>query len=298
MQEDRERIRTFLLYLQGMRRYSPATVRSYRCDLEQFSEYLFRQYELDDPLEADHRLVRSWMVDLVEKGLGNRSVNRKLATLRAFYRYFRKTGELHHDPLSRVVSPGNHHPLPVFVGQDEMRLLFEELEKGSGFSAVRDRCLIDLLYQSGVRVGELTTLTHDSLDRSGKLLRVSGKRNKERRIPVTPDLFANLDTYIAEKEAAGFPTAGPLLVTDKGKAIYPKFVYRKVNHYLGRVTKVSKRSPHVLRHSFATHMLENGADLNTIKELLGHSDLSATQVYTHNSIEQLKAVHGRALPRA
>ena len=288
----------FIAHLQYEKRYSPHTVLAYKTDLEQFGIFLKEQLEVEDIALADHNCVRAWLVPLMEHARSTRSVNRKVSTLKSFYKFLRRIQEIEADPMLKVVPPKNGQRLPVFVEEAKMIRLTEELENATGFEGVRDRCIIELFYQTGMRLAELIGLKDHDLDKSGPSLKVLGKRNKERVIPISTELSDLLNKYIAIRdEHFDSFLCESLIVDDKGKRPDPKFVYRKVYHYLGLVTTAEKKSPHVLRHTFATHMLNNGADLNSIKEILGHSDLSSTQVYTHNTIEQLKNVHEKAHPK-
>ena len=288
----------FIAHLQYEKRYSPHTVLAYKTDLEQFSTFLKDQLEVEDISQADHNCVRAWLVQLMEHARSTRSVNRKVSTLKSFYKFLRRIQEIEVDPMLKVVPPKNGQRLPVFVEESKMLRLTEELQSAKGFEGMRDRCIIELFYQTGMRLTELIGLKDKDLDTSGPSLKVLGKRNKERIIPISNELSELLDRYISMRnEQFGSSSGEGLIVNDKGTRPDPKFVYRKVYHYLGLVTTAEKKSPHVLRHTFATHMLNNGADLNSIKEILGHSDLSSTQVYTHNTIEQLKNVHKKAHPK-
>ena len=288
----------FIAHLQYEKRYSPHTVLAYKTDLEQFSQFLKVQLEVEDIAQADHNCVRAWLVQLMEHARSTRSVNRKVSTLKSFYKFLRRIQEIEVDPMLKVVPPKNGQRLPLFIKESKMTQLFEELEKAKGFEGLRDRCIIELFYQTGMRLSELIGLKDLDIDSYNLSLKVLGKRNKERIIPISDEMKDLLQGYIACRDAhfSGQLPEG-LILNDKGTTPNPKFIYRKVYHYLGLVTTAEKKSPHVLRHTFATHMLNNGADLNTIKEILGHTDLSSTQVYTHNTIEQLKNVHQKAHPK-
>ncbi len=272
------------------------TVISYSRDLDQFEIYLGEVYELNDLLEAGHQMVRSWIVKLMEVGITARTINRKLSTLKSFYKYSLRQGEITKNPMNKVVAPKTAKKLPEFVEQDKMQLLFRDDVFSDDFASLRDRLMLELLYATGIRLSELVGLKES--DVSANAIKVLGKRNKERIIPVGNFLMELIQNYLNKKKEISLEQNEYLLVTDRGDKLYDKFVYRKVNYYLGVITTANKKSPHVLRHTFATHMLNNGADLNAIKELLGHANLSATQVYTHNTIEKLKNVHSQAHPRA
>ena len=286
----------FLDYIRFEKRYSVHTVISYSRDLDQFEIYLGEVYELNDLLEAGHQMVRSWIVKLMEVGITARTINRKLSTLKSFYKYSLRQGEITKNPMNKVVAPKTAKKLPEFVEQDKMQLLFRDDVFSDDFASLRDRLMLELLYATGIRLSELVMLKES--DVSANSIKVLGKRNKERIIPVGNFLMELIQNYLNKKKEISLEQNEHLLVTDRGDKLYDKFVYRKVNYYLGVITTANKKSPHVLRHTFATHMLNNGADLNAIKELLGHANLSATQVYTHNTIEKLKNVHSQAHPRA
>ena len=290
----------FLDYIAYEKRYSQHTLLAYRSDLDQFGNYILQQYQLSDIDNADHQVIRSWIVSLIEQGDSARTVNRKITTLKSYYKFLIKEGILRENPMSRVISPKTSKRLPVFVEQSNMIQLFEEVDFGEGFSAVRDRVIMEMFYATGMRLSELINLRQSDLDPFRKAVKVTGKRNKQRIIPLTDKLVNLLQNYMAVK-AETYPGEGQdsyLFITDKGEQLYPQFVYRIVHHYLDKVTTIQKRSPHVIRHTFATHMLNNGADLNVIKEILGHANLAATQVYTHNTIEKLKSIYKQAHPRA
>lgn len=253
-------------------------------------------YEVFDLMAASHQMVRSWVVCLMESGNTSRTVNRKLSSLKSFYKYLVRQGKIEVNPMTKIVSPKMSKRLPEFIEKSKMELLFIEGAYEDDFSSCRDRLIIELLYGTGIRLSELIGLKH--ADTSEDSIKVTGKRNKERVIPVSYSITELINKYKGFKGGLEVPNEEYLLVTDSGNKLYEKFVYRKVNRYLGNVTTARKKSPHVLRHTFATHMLNNGADLNAIKELLGHANLSATQVYTHNTIEKLKSVYTQAHPRA
>jgi integrase/recombinase XerC len=289
-------IEAFLKYLKSEKRYSFHTLLSYENDLIQFRDFLQTEFNEPDSLKAETTMIRSWVVHLLEDGMSPRSVNRKLSSLKSFYRFQKREGSIKTLPTAGVINPKTEKRLPEFVRETEMDKLFEEVDYPEGFPGLRDRLLLELFYACGIRLSELINLTEANVELESGTIKVLGKRNKERLIPLHKNLFPLLRVYLKlKKELYDRPE---LLLSDKGEKLYPKFVYRKVNHYLGQVTTLQKKSPHILRHTFATHMLNQGADLNTIKELLGHANLSATEVYTHNSIEKLKKVYNQAHPRA
>ncbi len=289
----------FFQYLQYEKRFSPHTLTAYRKDLCQFFDFIETTYQLGEASEIKHTHIRSWMVDLMEKGNVARSINRKLSCLKTYFKFLRKNGEITANPMAKVIAPKTGKRLPVFVNEKNMSLLFEEVDFGEGFPATRDRLILEMLYCTGMRRSELAGLKKEDVDLNSFQIKVLGKRQKERLIPVARHLCSLVEKYLMEREAA-FPGKdfSNLFLTDKGKPIQVSNVYNIVKRYLSLVTTVEQRSPHVLRHTFATHLSNKGADLNAIKELLGHSSLAATQVYTHNTIEKLKKVYQQAHPKA
>jgi integrase/recombinase XerC len=290
----------FLDYIAYEKRYSLHTINAYRSDLDQFFNFLDHQYNFSDIYKVDHQVIRSWLVSLIEEGNTPRTVNRKITTLKSYFKYLIKEGLVNENPMSRVIAPKTSQRLPVFVEQESMNTLFDKVNFGEGYPAVRDRLILELFYATGMRLSELINLKDTDLDLFKNTLKVTGKRNKQRIIPFMNNMVSMLGNYLEIKKAA-FPGEGQepyLFLTNKGEKLYPKMVYRMVHQYLDQVTTISKRSPHVIRHTFATHMLNNGADLNAIKEILGHANLAATQVYTHNTIEKLKSIYKQAHPRA
>lgn len=288
----------FLQHIRLIRQYSPHTVRAYAHDLEQFFSFC-ETMQVTEETDITASLVRSWVVSLMESGNTSRSVNRKISSVKAYGRYLHREGALKANPASGVVSPRMDKKLPEFVHEGQMDYLLDEVSFGEDFAGIRNRTLIVLFYLTGIRLSELIGLHTSDIDLSGGSIRVVGKRRKERVIPFSQALgetLANYMTVRSETESAGGSTA--LFITAAGMPLYPRLVYRVVNGFLSRVSGVEKKSPHVLRHSFATHLLNRGADLNAIKELLGHANLSATQVYTHNTFEKLKRVYKQAHPRA
>lgn len=290
----------FLEYLTSEKRYSVHTVKAYHKDLIQFSEFLETQYELTNPGLVTPVMIRSWITAMMDQNITTRTINRKLSTLKTFYRYLRKQGFVNSSPLQKIIPPKTNKRLPEFVNEEKMDLLLDQDVFEADFKGQRNRLVIEILYNTGMRLSELTNLRITDIDLPKQELKVLGKRNKERLIPFNNTLKEILESYMRERENEFGINAESnfLLLTDKGKKIYKKLVYRIVNSYLGTVSTLKKKSPHVLRHSFATHMLNNGADLNAIKEILGHANLAATQVYTHNTIENLKKVYKQAHPRA
>ena len=287
----------FLKYLQLEKRYSPHTIRAYQVDLSQFQVFLTEAYN-STLIKADHVMSRSWLVQMLEYGISPRTVHRKITALKTFYKFLLKEEKLQIDPTLKIVLPKMTKKLPHFVEQEQMNVLLDDLPFEKGYEGSRDKLILELFYSTGMRQSELIDVKIDHIDFSSGLIKVIGKRNKERLIPLTNELSQKINAFMNLRNELPNSESPFLLLTLKGKKLYPSLIYRMVNHYLGKVTSLDKKSPHVLRHTFATHMLNNGADLNAIKELLGHASLSATQVYTHNSIDKLKKVYKQAHPRA
>jgi integrase/recombinase XerC len=288
---------SFLKYIQFEKRYSKHTLTSYKNDLEQFSAYLSQTYQLSAPSEANYGIIRSWILLLMENELSAKTVNRKIATLRSYYKFLLRKGEIIKDPTLKLKAPKLKKSLPVFIESNDMPALLAETSFSVDFSGLRDRLILELLYGTGIRLSELIGIKDKDINLSQSLLKVLGKGNKERIIPINQTLCDLIHLYRRKKHDSGKEMEDYFIVTDQGKKLYPMFVQRKVKEYLKR-TAVDKKSPHVLRHTFATHLLNNGADLNAIKDLMGHSSLAATQVYTHNSIEKLKAIFEKAHPKS
>lgn len=290
-------ITSFIQYIRFEKRFSANTVTAYQNDLEQFFSYAHEAYGIEDPSEIQHGVVRSWIVQLMEQKISTRSINRKVTSLKTFFKFLLRKKEVTSNPMLKVQAPKTSKRLPVFVDQHKMDLLFQESQFGEGWIALRDRLLMELLYATGMRLSELIGIKDKDIDSYAAQLKVLGKRNKERIIPFSMKLKPMMSEYVSARNSE-ISSPEAFFVTEKGKPLYPKLVYRIVNHRLGEVTTLEKRSPHILRHTFATHMLNNGADINSVKEILGHANLSATQVYTHNTIEKLKEVYKLAHPRA
>jgi integrase/recombinase XerC len=290
---------SFLQYIQIEKRYSPHTVRSYLNDLDQFYSFLSAQGLPGDPLKVTSHDIRAWIVSMLDNNYTTVSVHRKISCLRVFYRYLRKESLLKTDPLEKVVLPKRKKTLPVFVEEAAMSSLLDDYSFGDDFAGIRNRTIIEMLYLTGMRRSELIGLNNNDVDLSEGSLKVTGKRNKQRIIPLVKPFIQRLDQYIKVRDEKNRDSVNEwFFITDKGNKLYDKYVYNIVNGYLAMVTTIEKKSPHILRHTFATHMLNRGADLNSIKELLGHANLSATQVYTHNTFEKLKKIYKQAHPRA
>ena len=290
-------IQSFLQYIRFEKRFSPHTVKAYENDLNQFFSYQKIIYETDDASAMTQSMIRAWIVDLMEKEISPRSVNRKLTSLKTYYKFLLRQGSIKINPMLKVQSPKTSKRLPVFVDESKMNLLFSDCDFGTSFEGLRDKLMLELFYATGMRLSELIGLEDESVNLFECQVKVLGKRNKERIIPFTKKLKELIGQYLRAREEV-INHAPAFFVTDKGKKLYPKLVYRIVTHRLGTVTTLDKKSPHILRHTFATHMLNRGADINSVKEILGHANLSATQVYTHNTIEKLKQVYKQAHPRA
>ncbi|MGP8215960.1 MAG: tyrosine-type recombinase/integrase [Bacteroidia bacterium] len=286
----------FLGYLRSEKKFSPHTIVSYQNDMEQFLAYMEQVYEMDKPEDATAQMIRSWMAGLMQEKISARSVIRKASTLRTFYKFLLREGLIANSPMVKISAPKTPSRLPVFVNKKEMDSLFSDIEFPEGFTGKRDRLALELFYATGIRRAELITLKDSDVNLYNLTIKVLGKRNKERIIPITPFLKKQLEEYRNEKNKIASKSEN-FFVNENGTPLYDKEVYRIVKKYLGEVTTLKKKSPHVLRHTFATHILDNGADINAVKELLGHANLSATQVYTHNTLEKLKRVHKQAHPR-
>ena len=282
----------FLHYLKHEKRYSVHTLLSYSTDLKQFTNFLSSEFSVKSIRKVNFQLVRSWIAKLLNENISARSVNRKITTLKTYFRFLIREDIINQSPMQKIISPKTSKRLPVFVEQVKMEKLLNEIDFGVGFLAQRDRLILELFYFTGIRLSELINLKNKDINYSDSTILVLGKRKKERLIPLTSDILSKIKKLNASNKSKY------LFTTDKGKQISTKQVYRLVNKYLSMVTTLDKKSPHILRHTFATHLLNNGADINAIKELLGHANLSATQIYTHNTIEKLKTVYKQAHPRA
>jgi integrase/recombinase XerC len=290
---------SFLKYLEFEKRYSTRTIEAYKVDLTQFADFCLEKAALESVVNAQSLTIRDWVVYLLDSGCQNRSVNRKISALKSFYKYLLRNKVIEASPLNKIESLKNKKRLPVFVPESKMDQIASGINWGEGFNGLRNAMMFQMLYFTGMRLSELISLKESDHDQYNLNVKVLGKRNKERIIPVTPQFSSAIIKYIGVKhEIFGGENAQFLFVTDNGSKLYPNFVYRAVKSALSQVTTMDKRSPHVLRHTFATHMLNNGAEINAIKELLGHANLAATQVYTHNTFEKLKKIYKQAHPRA
>lgn len=291
-------IERFTRYLQFEKRFSAHTVTAYQQDLNQFSDFLV-PLELSIPV-VTHQHVRSWIVELMDQGYEAKTISRKISSLRSFYKFLQREELIGNNPMTHVRAPKIPKRLPVVVTEQKMDLLLDdELIFANNFEGLRNRLIIELLYGTGMRLSELVNLKDYDINTYEQSVKVLGKRNKERIIPINHSLAHLIDEYKRQKLIQNFDNkASALIVTNTGKDAYPKFIYRIVKSSLAHISTHDKKSPHILRHTFATSLLNRGADLNAIKELLGHSSLAATQVYTHNSVEKLKSIYKQAHPKA
>lgn len=283
----------FIQYVQDQKRFSEHTVSAYEKDVEQFFDFCGIRDE-KELIEIQPRLIRGFIVHLMDKGMEATTVNRKLSSLRTYFKWLLKEGVIKKNPMARVAGPKTKKQLPVFAQQKDLAESKIDVLFAEDFDGVRDRLMLEFFYQTGIRSSELINLL--DTDVSKAQIKVLGKRNKERIIPITESLSKLIDIYQKERSKLGLES-NFFFVLKTGKKLYPKFVYRKINDYLGKATELKKKSPHVLRHTFATHMLNNGAGLEVLKEILGHANLSATQIYTHNSFSQLTHIYSQSHPR-
>ncbi|GHM99773.1 tyrosine recombinase XerC [Cytophagales bacterium WSM2-2] len=288
---------SFLKYLQFEKRYSPKTIAAYETDLRQFQEFLNKEFDNSSIQDANHALVRSWVVNLVEGEMDSVSVNRKIACLRSYYKFLMRQEVINKDPMTKIKILKTKKKLPHFVHEADMTKALDHFEFEKNFQGLRDQLILELLYGTGMRLSELIGLKDLSINLRERTLKVLGKRNKERVIPFTQNLGVLIDNYRKIRNKEVERKSENLLVTENGLPLYPVMVNRIVKKYL-KNSNVEKKSPHVLRHTYATHLLNKGAEINAVKDLLGHTSLAATQVYTHNSMEKLKKVFDQAHPKA
>lgn len=289
-------IETFLEYLKYERNYSPETAKAYEVDLLQFEEFA-RECELQLK-EVNPNTVREWVVQMMDKGIYVSSINRKLSALRSFYKYLLKQGEITADPMRKICGPKKKKPLPVFVKEKEMDKLLDETDFGNNFKGHRDKLIIQIFYETGMRLAELVGLNDVDVDFGAKVIKVIGKRNKQRLIPFGDELAKAMQDYLVERDQTVRTPSGAFVTKENGERLGYSTVQNIVKQNLSKVTTVKKRSPHVLRHTFATSMLNHQAELGSIKELLGHESLATTEVYTHTTFEELKKAYNQAHPRA
>lgn len=290
-------VTSFLEYLTFERNYSKHTVIAYKNDINSFYEFCVNEFDLDSLVEVNYSQIRSWIVLLVDAGISNNSINRKISSLKSFYKFLQKTQQVAQSPLvkHKALKVAKKVQIPFTV--KEINKVIEALGIEKDFSSLRNRLIVELFYSTGMRRAELIGLKVGSVHMEAQTLKVLGKRNKERLLPLIPSVLDTVRKYLVVREGLRFET-DYLLVTEKGNKIYETLVYRVINSYFSKVSTKVKKSPHILRHSFATHLLNQGADLNSVKELLGHSSLASTQVYTHNSLEKIKEMYNQAHPRS
>lgn len=289
---------SFFDHLLYEKRYSSHTIEAYKCDLQQFEDYLKRTYETDDDRQVIYLMVRSWLASLIESGVSPRSVNRKLSSLKTYFKYLLRLGIIETNPVRSSVSLKIPERLPSFATKREMEVVLSQAGSDLSFPARRDLTVLELFYSTGMRLAELEQLRENDIDFYTKTIKVTGKRNKQRIIPVTDVLLKRISEYISLRKEIVMPGVQELFINDKGEKAGRAFIYMMVKEYLTRAGVTGSKSPHVLRHTFATLMLNEGADLNAIKELLGHSSLASTQVYTHTNVEKLKSIYNQAHPWA
>ena len=289
---------SFLDYLQYERNYSEETIKSYREDLRQFEEFAREEIGDSAPSEVKAELVREWIVSLMDRGYTSTSINRKLSSLRSFYKFLLRKGEVAVNPLQKITGPKNKKPLPAFLRESDMDRLLDQVDFGEGFKGCRDHMIIEMFYATGVRLSELIGLDNKDVDFSSSLIKVTGKRNKQRLIPFGEELKIAMMEYVDVRNEAVPIRTNAFFVRENGERLSRSIVENLVKRNLSKVVTLKKRSPHVLRHTFATTMLNHDAELGAIKELLGHESLATTEVYTHTTFEELKKVYNLAHPRA
>ena len=292
-------LQQFLEYLTYEKRYSQHSIISYQTDLIAFFDFLQMTFGETALQDIKASFVRSWLASLKEEDMSAKTINRKISSLKSFFKFQLKQEKIIASPMATIVSPKLSKKLPQYVEQHDIATLVKQLEFPDTWEGRTHKLLINIFYNTGIRRAELVGLKESHVDQSNGNIKVLGKGNKERILPINAELMRDLIAYINDKETElKSPDQTYLLVNSKGKKLYPEYVYHAVKHYLSLITTIDKKSPHVLRHSFATHLMNNGAELNAVKELLGHSSLAATQIYTHNSIEKLKDVFKKAHPKA
>ena len=288
------RITKFISYLSSEKRYSKHTITAYINDLKQFNMYILTEFEIKNEYNQIHyQIIRGWINRLLEQEVSARSVNRKISTLRTFFRFLKREDYISQDPMKNIVGPKNKSRLPLFLTEFQMAKLLDDIVFEDNFKGKRDKLIIETLYITGVRVSELINIKITDIDFAKFQIKIIGKRNKERIIPLTNYMISKIQKFILKYNLTNY-----LFTNEKHKKLYSKFIYRIVTFYISKITTISKKGPHILRHTFATHMLNNGADINAVKDILGHASLSATQVYTHNTISRLKKIHKTSHPRS
>lgn len=298
-QNNQPLIQSFLSYLTFQKRYSKHTIISYQNDLSGFFDFIELQFGSTALSDINPSFIRSWLAGLKQAGMESKSLNRKISSLKSFFKYQLKQGVLVTSPMATIISPKIKKRLPQFVAEKDINTLFNNVEFPDTWEGATHRLILELFYNTGMRQAELVNLKESQIDKSNNNIKVLGKGNKERVLPVSKELMELVQCYMNSKRTGLNHFDGEILLVNKsGKRLYPKYVYNAVRYYLTTVTTIDKKSPHVLRHTFATHLMNNGAELNAVKELLGHSSLAATQIYTHNTIEKLKDVYKKAHPKA
>ncbi|MCG7502691.1 tyrosine-type recombinase/integrase [Tenacibaculum sp. Mcav3-52] len=290
-------IEAFLEYLEFEKKYSKNTIQAYKTDLIAFKDFCEVEFDQEDLESIHYNQIRTWIVSLVNANVSNRSVNRKVSSLKTFYKFLQKIGEVTVNPLSNHKALKVQKKIQTPFDQNEVEEVLKLIKERSDFESVRDRLIVEILYSTGMRRIELINVKEKDIDHTSRTIKVLGKRNKERYVTILPSVYKTLQEYLRQKREIEDVDLEVLLVTKKGVKIYETLVYRIINLYFSRVSTKAKKSPHILRHAFATHLLNNGASLNSVKELLGHSSLASTQVYTHNSLEQIKKVYNKTHPR-
>ncbi|MEX6626195.1 tyrosine-type recombinase/integrase [Tenacibaculum salmonis] len=290
-------ITAFLRYLEHEKNYSKNTINAYCIDLTAFKDFCITEFDQEELTTIHYNQIRSWIVSLVNQNISNRSVNRKISSLKTFYNFLQKIEEIELNPLAKHKALKVQQKIQTPFDTNEVQEVIAILSEDTDFESVRNKLIVELLYSTGMRRIELINIKEKDIDFSKKVIKVLGKRNKERYIMLLSTVLETLNKYLILKRSYELEKEEALLITEKGGKIYEKLVYRIINMYFSRVSTKAKKSPHILRHAFATHLLNNGASLNSVKELLGHSSLASTQVYTHNSLEQIKKVYNKAHPR-
>ena len=291
-------LKAFKAYLKLERNYSPHTIKAYTSDIKDFCSHCLTHYQTKDCNSANYAMIRNWIMVLVEQGISNQSINRKITALKSYFKFLLKIEEIPHNPLAKHKALKSQKKIQIPFSEFEMSVVLEATDYNKDFLGLRDKLMIELLYSTGIRRAELVGLKLTDIDLSNKTLKVMGKRRKERIIPLIPHLIKTIESYLTKRKSVSkLADKEYLLLTKTGHKVYETLVYRVINKYLSMVSVKVKKSPHVLRHTFATHLLNQGANLNAVKELLGHSSLASTQVYTHSSIVKLKKVHATSHPR-
>lgn len=299
MQSAENHTRLFINYLRFEKRYSQHTVTAYKQDLAAFHDFILEKYDETTPQAVTYHMIRSWLAEMKGNNISSRTINRKISALKSFFKYLISNGVVKHNPTTRVITPKVTRQLPVFIKEEDIALLAETVNIATeDWKSLNASMLISLFYATGMRLSELIQLKETDIDFNRRQLKVLGKGNKERFIPITAQTIEKIKSYQQQKHHRFGTEVLNLLITEKGKKLYPKYAYLLVKEHLKHISTLSKKSPHVLRHTFATHLMNNGAEINAVKELLGHSGLAATQVYTHNTIEKLKEVYKNAHPKA